>query len=142
MFTRQTRYLPDPSTVGARLFDKASPDRIEDREDLSPNVNIKRQDSVKNPDERLNPVSRYYELLTGVRPIRYGRDGSCAPARGASRDGGGDGLPATQGAFRNLKAMGFSDARLGVLSHRSEAEVKKNSWRSRSSCPAGVASDG
>ena len=35
------------------------------------------------------------------------------------------GLPATPGAFRALKAMGFSDARLAVLSGKSEAEAKK-----------------
>ncbi|MFI5013412.1 MAG: carbamoyl-phosphate synthase large subunit [Hyphomicrobiales bacterium] len=35
------------------------------------------------------------------------------------------GLPATPGAFRNLKAMGFSDARLAVLTGRTEAEAKK-----------------
>ncbi|HEX8166893.1 MAG TPA: carbamoyl-phosphate synthase large subunit [Beijerinckiaceae bacterium] len=34
------------------------------------------------------------------------------------------GLPQTPGAFRQLKAVGFSDARLAVLSGRSEAEVK------------------
>ncbi|WP_333823843.1 carbamoyl-phosphate synthase large subunit [Pinisolibacter sp.] len=34
------------------------------------------------------------------------------------------GLPKTAGAFRGLKAMGFSDARLGELSAKSEAEVK------------------
>ncbi|MFN3688332.1 carbamoyl-phosphate synthase large subunit [Salinarimonas sp.] len=33
------------------------------------------------------------------------------------------GLPTTPGAMRRLKAMGFSDARLAVLSGRSEAEV-------------------
>ena len=35
------------------------------------------------------------------------------------------GLPTTPGAFRALKAMGFSDARLAVLSGKSEAEAKK-----------------
>jgi len=35
------------------------------------------------------------------------------------------GLPSTQGAFRGLKAMGFSDARLAVLAGHSEAQVKK-----------------
>ncbi len=35
------------------------------------------------------------------------------------------GLPATAGAFRRLKAMGFSDARLAVLTKRSEADVTK-----------------
>ncbi|SEE92866.1 carbamoyl-phosphate synthase large subunit [Rhizobiales bacterium GAS191] len=34
------------------------------------------------------------------------------------------GLPTTPGAFRNLKAMGFSDARLAVLAGCSEAEAK------------------
>ncbi|MBV9053863.1 MAG: carbamoyl-phosphate synthase large subunit [Hyphomicrobiales bacterium] len=34
------------------------------------------------------------------------------------------GLPRTSGAFRALKAMGFSDARLAVLSGMTEAEVK------------------
>jgi carbamoyl-phosphate synthase large subunit len=34
------------------------------------------------------------------------------------------GLPQTPGAFRHLKAMGFSDARLAVLSHKTEAEVR------------------
>jgi carbamoyl-phosphate synthase large subunit len=33
------------------------------------------------------------------------------------------GLPKTAGAFRRLKAMGFSDARLAVLTKRSEADV-------------------
>src|SRR4051794_25651247 len=33
------------------------------------------------------------------------------------------GLPATAGAFRRLKAMGFSDARLAVLARRTEAEI-------------------
>src|SRR5881227_619328 len=33
------------------------------------------------------------------------------------------GLPNTAGAFRRLKAMGFSDARLSVLAKRSEADV-------------------
>jgi len=33
------------------------------------------------------------------------------------------GLPATPGAFRRLKAMGFSDARLAVLTRRTEADV-------------------
>ncbi len=33
------------------------------------------------------------------------------------------GLPATAGAFRRLKAMGFSDARLAVLTKRHEADV-------------------
>ena len=33
------------------------------------------------------------------------------------------GLPATAGAFRRLKAMGFSDARLAVLTKRAEAAV-------------------
>ncbi|MCZ8102809.1 MAG: carbamoyl-phosphate synthase large subunit, partial [Burkholderiales bacterium] len=35
------------------------------------------------------------------------------------------GVPATPGAFRQLKAMGFSDARLSVLARLSEAEVTK-----------------
>jgi carbamoyl-phosphate synthase large subunit len=35
------------------------------------------------------------------------------------------GLPTTPGAFRNLKAMGFSDARLAVLANLTEAEVKR-----------------
>jgi carbamoyl-phosphate synthase large subunit len=35
------------------------------------------------------------------------------------------GLPATPGAFRQLKAMGFSDARLSVLAKLSEAEVTR-----------------
>src|SRR5215203_2182929 len=35
-----------------------------------------------------------------------------------------DGLPGTPGAFRHLKSMGFSDARLAALAGRSEAEVK------------------
>jgi carbamoyl-phosphate synthase large subunit len=35
------------------------------------------------------------------------------------------GLPETAGAFRKLKAMGFSDARLAVLTDRTEAEVAK-----------------
>ncbi|HEV2602154.1 MAG TPA: carbamoyl-phosphate synthase large subunit [Microvirga sp.] len=34
------------------------------------------------------------------------------------------GLPRTPGAFRQLKAMGFSDARLAVLTNTTEAEVK------------------
>src|SRR4051812_6027872 len=33
------------------------------------------------------------------------------------------GLPTTAGAFRRLKAMGFSDARLAVLTKRTEAEI-------------------
>src|SRR4051812_26662850 len=33
------------------------------------------------------------------------------------------GLPATAGAFRRLKAMGFSDARVAVLTRRTEAEI-------------------
>src|SRR5689334_7172258 len=33
------------------------------------------------------------------------------------------GLPATPGAFRRLKTMGFSDARLAVLTRRTEADV-------------------
>ncbi|HKG76155.1 MAG TPA: carbamoyl-phosphate synthase large subunit, partial [Beijerinckiaceae bacterium] len=35
------------------------------------------------------------------------------------------GLPQTSGAFRQLKAMGFSDARLAVLSGHAEAEVRR-----------------
>jgi carbamoyl-phosphate synthase large subunit len=35
------------------------------------------------------------------------------------------GLPATPGAFRSLKAMGFSDARLAVLAGLSEPDVKR-----------------
>lgn len=35
------------------------------------------------------------------------------------------GLPATAGAFRRLKSMGFSDARLAVLTAKTEAEVSK-----------------
>jgi carbamoyl-phosphate synthase large subunit len=35
------------------------------------------------------------------------------------------GLPKTEGAFRRLKAQGFSDARLGTLTGNSEAEVTK-----------------
>ena len=35
------------------------------------------------------------------------------------------GLPTTAGAFRRLKAMGFSDARLAVITARSEAEVAR-----------------
>src|SRR5262249_26191076 len=35
----------------------------------------------------------------------------------------GRGLPTTQGAFRHLKSMGFSDARLGKLTGLSAAEV-------------------
>jgi carbamoyl-phosphate synthase large subunit len=35
------------------------------------------------------------------------------------------GVPKTAGAFRGLKAMGFSDARLAVLTHSTEAEVSK-----------------
>src|SRR3954467_410086 len=35
------------------------------------------------------------------------------------------GLPGTPGAFRHLKSMGFSDARLAVLAGRSEAEVRE-----------------
>ncbi|KAA2236744.1 carbamoyl-phosphate synthase large subunit [Salinarimonas soli] len=35
------------------------------------------------------------------------------------------GLPATPGAFRALKSMGFSDARLSVLANLTEAEVKR-----------------
>jgi carbamoyl-phosphate synthase large subunit len=34
------------------------------------------------------------------------------------------GLPQTPGAFRHLKAMGFSDARLAVLTHTTEVEVR------------------
>jgi carbamoyl-phosphate synthase large subunit len=34
------------------------------------------------------------------------------------------GVPQTPGAFRQLKAAGFSDARLAVLAHKSEGEVK------------------
>ncbi len=34
------------------------------------------------------------------------------------------GLPTTPGAFRGLKSMGFSDARLAVLTGRTEAEVR------------------
>ncbi|WP_210485050.1 carbamoyl-phosphate synthase large subunit [Microvirga antarctica] len=34
------------------------------------------------------------------------------------------GLPQTPGAFRHLKAMGFSDARLAVLTDRTEADVR------------------
>src|SRR5207253_1932010 len=34
------------------------------------------------------------------------------------------GLPETPGAFRHLKSMGFSDARLAVLAGQGEAEVK------------------
>ncbi|MFG1297894.1 carbamoyl-phosphate synthase large subunit [Xanthobacter variabilis] len=34
------------------------------------------------------------------------------------------GLPATPGAFRKLKAMGFSDARLATLTRRTEADVR------------------
>jgi carbamoyl-phosphate synthase large subunit len=34
------------------------------------------------------------------------------------------GLPTTPGAFRHLKSMGFSDARLAVLSGKTEAEVR------------------
>jgi carbamoyl-phosphate synthase large subunit len=34
------------------------------------------------------------------------------------------GLPTTPGVFRRLKAMGFSDARLGVLTGRNEADVR------------------
>ncbi|MGO4705545.1 carbamoyl-phosphate synthase large subunit [Microvirga sp. 2MCAF38] len=34
------------------------------------------------------------------------------------------GLPATPGAFRHLKSMGFSDARLAVLAGKTEAEVR------------------
>jgi len=34
------------------------------------------------------------------------------------------GLPATPGAFRSLKAMGFSDKRLATLTQKSEAEVR------------------
>src|SRR3954454_10961281 len=35
-----------------------------------------------------------------------------------------DGLPGTPGAFRHLKSVGFSDARLAVFAGQSEAEVK------------------
>ena len=35
------------------------------------------------------------------------------------------GLPTTAGAFRRLKSMGFSDARLAVLTGKTEAEVSK-----------------
>ncbi|MBQ0820283.1 carbamoyl-phosphate synthase large subunit [Microvirga terrae] len=35
------------------------------------------------------------------------------------------GLPQTAGAFRQLKALGFSDARLAVLAHKTEAEVRE-----------------
>jgi carbamoyl-phosphate synthase large subunit len=35
------------------------------------------------------------------------------------------GLPTTAGAFRHLKSMGFSDARLAVLTGKTEAEVAK-----------------
>jgi carbamoyl-phosphate synthase large subunit len=35
------------------------------------------------------------------------------------------GLPRTPGAFRHLKAMGFSDARLAVLSGKTETEVRE-----------------
>src|SRR5215208_5236388 len=35
------------------------------------------------------------------------------------------GLPRTPGAFRQLKGMGFSDARLAVLTHKTEAEVRE-----------------
>src|SRR4051795_85479 len=35
-----------------------------------------------------------------------------------------DGLPGTPGAFRHLKSVGFSDARLAVLAGRSEAEAR------------------
>ena len=34
------------------------------------------------------------------------------------------GVPRTAGAFRHLKAMGFSDARLAVLTHTTEIEVR------------------
>jgi carbamoyl-phosphate synthase large subunit len=36
-----------------------------------------------------------------------------------------NGLPRTPGAFRQLKALGFSDARLAVLAHAGEAEVTR-----------------
>jgi carbamoyl-phosphate synthase large subunit len=35
------------------------------------------------------------------------------------------GLPKTPGAFRSLKAAGFSDSRLAVLAHKTEAEVRQ-----------------
>src|SRR5215208_6194476 len=35
------------------------------------------------------------------------------------------GLPQTPGAFRQIKALGFSDARLAVLTHKSEAEIRE-----------------
>ena len=68
---------------------------------------------------------------------RHGRRGaSTPPARsihGSSREIRGivetedeikaKGLPTSPGALRRLKAMGFSDARLAVLTRRSEAEV-------------------
>jgi carbamoyl-phosphate synthase large subunit len=40
------------------------------------------------------------------------------------------GLPATAGALRSLKAMGFSDARLAVLTKRHEADVTAAGARS------------
>ena len=35
------------------------------------------------------------------------------------------GLPTTPGAFRQIKAMGFSDKRLAAVSGKTEAEVRK-----------------
>jgi carbamoyl-phosphate synthase large subunit len=44
--------------------------------------------------------------------------------RRARGEGAGAGLPRTPGALRQLKAQGFSDARLAVLANTSEAEVR------------------
>src|SRR4028118_2253407 len=54
------------------------------------------------------------------------RSGAGAGARGRARGpkGRARALPRPPGAFRQLKAMGFSDARLAVLAGKTEAEVR------------------
>ena len=63
----------------------------------------------------------------GLREPARSTAGSWSSSRRSSTSKGRSaphGLPETPGAFRHLKSMGFSDARLAVLAGRSEAEVK------------------
>ena len=72
---------------------------------------------------RLGLTDEHIHAACKIDPWFLGRD---PRHRGDGGEIRAKGLPATAGALRRLKAMGFSDARLAVLAGRSEAEVRRS----------------
>ncbi len=73
-----------------------------------------RTSHAARPDRRAHPCRLQDRSMVPGRDPRHRRDGERDP---------GERPAASSGSLRRLKAMGFSDARLAVLSGRSEAEV-------------------